>query len=614
MPTGIGTYLAVAAQTASNTLSTATNAVHNLSYAAVSASTGGRELSASGRRPIKKSFTDSLQSRLENSDDANQIHLERIVVLDEAKEPYKIGISRVDSRLLDIVENVNDKLNDVNDAYQARIDAGCKTDLFWRLILKTVIGVGTTSSSGYKGKSQFEQEGADGSEYYYICTKLDPKGYSSLPNPTDLMKIAGLPKPEERGAYPDSINLSVGFGTDSVDMVGVGTTSNGITVRSLPLDTLEGLEKVNLYGLKMYDEPYTVDVGDTFITQFIGTCGVGTNTVIAMSPINVGGLQESIRVGQLVICDKPGVFIGAAYSIIGVGTAIANLSGINTVSTGVTASVVLKLTLDANVIDNAFAPEDGGSFVTFTVLSDPNSLGNLGISNLTSPFVPQTVKCPMVISDKGKGVRIEFVNNGDRSCSTTWNPFMEGEVNPDATITATSASSILAQMEANRVKEPKVGAGRLHYRLGFDYAPVIYDSNGPYQNANGDKYKFAEEFDEVILKGFAMDEGPAAGPAYFRSFVTEPIAGIEPLPSCSSSINTAIGLAITVADQTVAGIANTTIQSYIELANMLRDDVMDINLRIWGERILLGDSTERITTYANRQSTINLLGDILGDY
>lgn len=614
MPIGIGTYLAVAAQTASNTLSTATNAVHNLSYAAASAFTGGRELSASGRRPIKKSFTDSLQSRLENSDDANQIHLERIVVLDEAKEPYKIGISRVDSRLLDIVENVNDKLNDVNDAYQARIDAGCKTDLFWRLILKTVIGAGTTSSSGYKGKSQFEQADDAGSEYYYICTKLDPKGYSSLPNPTDLMKIAGLPKPEEREAYPDSINLSVGFGTDSVDMVGVGTTSNGITVRSLPLDTLEGLEKVNLYGLKMYDEPYTVDVGDTFITQFIGTCGVGTNTVIAMSPINVGGLQESIRVGQLVICDKPGVFIGAAYSIIGVGTAIANLSGINTVSTGVTASVVLKLTLDTNVIDNAFAPEDGGSFVTFTVLSDPNSLGNLGISNLTSPFVPQTVKCPMVISDKGKGVRIEFVNNGDRSCSTTWNPFMEGEVNPDATITATSASSILAQMEANRVKEPKVGAGRLHYRLGFDYAPVIYDSNGPYQNANGDKYKFAEEFDEVILKGFAMDEGPAAGPAYFRSFVTEPIAGIEPLPSCSSSINTAISLAITVANQTVAGIANTTIQSYIELANMLRDDVMDINLRIWGERILLGDSTERITTYANRQSTINLLGDILGDY
>lgn len=619
MPTGIATYFAVAAQTTSNTISTATSAVNNLSYIAASASTGGRELSSSGGRSIKKSLTDSLQSRLENSDDAKQIHLERIVVLDEAKEPYKVAITKVDNLLLDVVEDINNKLNDVNNAYQSRIDAGCKTDLFWRLVLKVdQPGSGSTTTSGNKSRSIFSKDSSGNSiQYHYICTKLNPKGYASLPNPTNLMKLAGLP-PNPRGfkgIYGSTqTNFSVGIGTDSVDMVGVGTTGNGITTKSFPLDTTNGLERVDLYGLKMYDEPYTADIGETLITQFIGTCSVGTNTVIAMSPINMGGLQQNIKVGQLLICDKPGVFVGEAYSIVGVGTAIANLSGINTVSTGMTSVVVPKLTLDTNVIDNAFAPEDGGSYVTFTVLSDPNSLGNLGISNITSPYVPQIIKCPMVRSDSGKGTRIEFVNNGDQSCSTTWNPFMEGEVNPDATINSTSASEILAQMETNRIKEPKVGAGRLYYRHGFDHAPVIYDSAGPYQNANGDKYKFAKEFDKAILYGFAMDESPNENPAFYRSFVTAPKVGIEPLPACSSTINNNINLAITTANLAVAGISSTTIQSYIELANMLRDDMMDINLRIWGERLLLGDSTEKISTYTDRQSIINSLDDILGDY
>jgi len=613
---GFTSYLSAAIAGVNSAIAAAESAVANQPSATASASTGGRRPSSTGS--ISRSLMNSLQSRTQNSEDAVQIHLERIVVLDEAKEPYKVGISRVDKILLDTVDDVNDKINDVNRAYQARIDSGCRTDLFWRLI--SAHATATPAAAGASA-SRFGST-SDGSfvyNYTYKCTRLNPTGYPSLPTPTELQTLGGLGRQLSagRGASRGTTQASglgpsvVGIGTDSVDIVGFGTNGVDIQTREFPLNTLHGLERVDLYGLKMYDEPYTADIGDTHVTQFIGTCGVGTNFVVAMSPINTGGLQN-IKSGQLLICDKPNVFVSEAYVITGVGTAIANLSGINTVSVGVTAVVVPKLTLDANTIGNAFAPEDNGNFVTFTVLTNPNELGNLGIGRTTSPFVPQTVKCPMQRSDIGKGIRLEFINNGDPAASPTWNPFMEGEFDPDSNIGSSSQAEVLNNLNRNRVREPRVGAGRVHHRIGFDFAPVIYT------NPNRTEYRLATEGETVVLRGYRMGESPpssALSGGLYRSF--NPVgsaAGIVALPSCSVGVSSALNLTINVAAAATASIASTTIQSQIELANVLRDDMMDINLRIWSERTLLFDSNERISTYSSRENLINSLGSILGDY
>jgi len=611
---GFTSYLSAAIAGVNSAIAAAESAVANQPSATASASTGGRRPSSTGS--ISRSLMNSLQSRTQNSEDAVQIHLERIVVLDEAKEPYKVGISRVDKILLDTVDDVNDKINDVNRAYQARIDSGCRTDLFWRLI--SAHATATPAAAGASA-SRFGST-SDGSfvyNYTYKCTRLNPTGYPSLPTPTELQALGGLDRQLSagRGASRGTTQASglgpsvVGIGTDSVDIVGINAA--GITtIRTFPLNTLHGLERVDLYGLKMYDEPYTADIGDTHVTQFIGTCGVGTNFVVAMSPINTGGLQN-IKPGQLLICDKPNVFVSEAYVITGVGTAIANLSGINTVSVGVTAVVVPKLTLDANTIGNAFAPEDNGDFVTFTVLADPDSLGNLGIGRTTSPYVPQTIKCPMQRSDIGKGIRLEFINNGDPAASPTWNPFMEGEFDPDSNIGSSSQAEVLSNLDRNRVREPRVGAGRVHHRIGFDFAPIIYT------NLNRTKYRLATEGETVVLRGFRMEETPSPSDlALYRSFNPEggSGAGVTYLPSCSVGVSSALNLTINVAAAATASIASTTIQSQIELANVLRDDMMDINLRIWSERTLLFDSNERISTYSSRENLINSLGSILGDY
>lgn len=615
MPTGstvgIGTYLAAAEAAVTSAVAAASNNV--LSQPATSQlSSQAGPVPVSAGAAVSTSLISSLTSRIEFAQDAQDIHLERIVVLDDAKEPYKVGITRVDTMLLDTINQVNDTIQEVNRAYQARIDSGCRTDLFWRLV-QINRQIEATSSTG-KGGSGGAQEYYT---YTYKCTRLNPTGYPSIPTPTELERLAGLERQlftAQRGSANPGISQAssfgpsvIGVGSDSVDMI-VNDDPNPGNLRSFPLNTLHGFEEVNLYGIKMYDEPYTADIGDTFVTSFIGTCGIGTNVVIAMSAINSGGLQN-IRPGQLLTCNKDRVFSSDAYVITGVGTAIANLSGINTVSTGVTAVVVPKITLDDNTIDATYAPEDDGNYVNFTVLVDPDSIGNLGIGKSTSPYIPQIVKCPMQKSDVGKGVRIEFINNGDPSSSTTWNPFMEGEIDPDADF---SKGNLTNNLRENRVREPRVGAGKVYHRVGFEFAPVIFT------NADRTKYRLAEEGETVVLRDYQMGETPPPMDPFLSALRLSrnpggDSAGVVRLPACSVGVSSALNTSISVANASISRLNSNEIQDQVQITNLLREDLMDINIRIWGERQLLGDAKDRATTYNDRADIIERLGSVLGN-
>ena len=81
-----------------------------------------------------KTISSFLDQRLTLARSQEDVHLEKIIVLDDAKNIYLDAIRTVDKPLIDSITQVNDGIQSVNDAYQARIDSGCTTDLFWRLI------------------------------------------------------------------------------------------------------------------------------------------------------------------------------------------------------------------------------------------------------------------------------------------------------------------------------------------------------------------------------------------------------------------------------------------------------------------------------------------------
>jgi hypothetical protein len=539
-----------------------------------------------------------LDQRLSTAAAQQDVHIERIIVLDDAKNVYTDAIRRIDRVLLDDINQVQDSIDAVNDAYQAKIDAGCSTDLFWRLV--DIEAQSTTVSSPSSGSSS----GPPRYTYTYECTSLSSVGYVSVGNPPPpSSSLFGIPVTPTNTAT--GIGTSVGVSTTTVEYV---AGPNGLH-ESVPLDSLFGLQPVNNYALKMYDEPYTVDIGDTFVTSFIGTCGIGTNTVIAMTP-NISSGISNIEAGQLLICDKPNVFNSDAYVITGVGTATANLSGINTQSPASTTSnvVVPKLTLDDTTIGAAFAPEDSGNYVTFTVLANPDSLGDLALSRDAAPYVPQRIKCPMTSSDRGKGVRIEFDNSGASSGSATWNQFLEGQTDPDANIRGNSEGEIRRALEENIVREPRLGGGKTFYKLGFRYAPVIFTGDGP------NDYRFATQGETVRIVGARMGRTPAASEALFSivsSFAGPQSAGVVELPECSSSINSSLSYAIETSDFLQNSLSDGEVQSRLEVANMLREDLNDINIRIWTERQLLGDAIERQGTYRDRQNILESATDLI---
>lgn len=521
-------------------------------------------------------LTNLLEERLSTSRTQEDVHTERIIVLDDAKSIYSETIRKIDGSLLDAVEKVNDSIYAVNDAYQSRIDAGCRTDLFWRLIKEEL------KFEGGGGKAAAESV----TYYTYQCVRLNPSGYLSVGEP-----------PRRFPPYDPRV-----LGSIDIPEVGVSTTTVEYVANSsgkhesVPLDSLFGLEPVNLYAIKMYDEPYTHDIGDTFVTSFIGTCGVGTNTVVAMTPSISGGISN-IETGQLLVCGKANVFNSDAYKIIGIGTATANLSGINTISdSDLTSNVTVPLlTLDDQTLQPVFAPEDDGNYVTFTVLKSPETFGDLSLKKTDSPYVPQTIRI-MDRSTVGLGVRIEFDNSGEPSASQTWNQYLEGQPDPDVRIRGNSEQEILRKIEENIVREPKVGGGKVFHRVGLTAAPVIFT------NSQGTQYRFANEGETVTLSR-QMGEPNSSSNFGFR--VNQPSVGVIDLPTCSSTISNFLNESIATFSDNVAGFASTSLQDQISVVNMLRQDVSDINIRIWSERQLLGDAQERQTTYTGRIDTIS---------
>ena len=65
-------------------------------------------------------------------------------------------------------------------------------------------------------------------------------------------------------------------------------------------------------------------------------------------------------------------------------------------------------------------------------------------------------------SEKGAGVEIKYVNNGVPNSVQEWNKFLEGFPDPDQ-----------LPDDIVEVEEPKVGAGKIYYRIGFDEKPVF---------------------------------------------------------------------------------------------------------------------------------------------
>jgi hypothetical protein len=464
-------------------------------------------------------ITKVVENKLEQQENAIDFAKQNIVILDDAGEPYYAALNNVDASLYKSIEEVNDTLVAVTSAYQERINVGCRTDLFW-------VQTGITTIPAGPGEYV--------TQYSYKCVSINYVGYST----THTLPIA----------------------------VGVGTTTGA------PIPNNYGYAIDNLHGLKVYNEPYMEDLLSTYVGSGIGTIGAGSTALYIMAPIETGGIQ-GLEVGQIVQSSKQLIFPGNVNTIVAIGTTTRDLSTIPSSGVTIDSSTINVLYLKNPAVLSAKNPEDDNTYVTFTVLIDPDNIpDDFALEFGAAPYTPQTVNM-MGSNTIGAGSSIAYVNNGDSNVSIQWNQFLNGFQDP---------SDI---RPGKIVNPPQVGAGITHYRVGFSSRPAVYNFTS---------------FDHYAVEGETINTLDWFG-SLFPSIRNVPIS-----ISCTAQEN-ALTNAIAVKNNKESEFSSglSTFTSTLNLSNALREDLSELNLRIWAYRMQIGKAKENRVKYNSFSSVIN---------
>ena len=476
---------------------------------------------------------EDLQGALESIENLQ----DRVIIIDNDKLPYDQAINKLDQDLFDQCAVVNKAFNDVETAYNDRIVGVCRTDMFWR-----VTQINTLVSP---------------TEYSLKCTKLSGGGYPLLTKGGVVGLGSTVSFLHPNGSvtdYPcnDRIQeeLSIGFGYTF------------------------GFDPRNYYGVKYYNEPYSDDIGDTFVGGFIGTITQGESTLTAMQPVGLG-LSEALKIGQIIQPKDLDVF-ASTTKITGITTGLTDLRVIDPsyVGIGTTLSWVNVITVDSVALRSVQAPLEGGTYGSFEVLDDPDNFADSGrekysLAKEADPFLPQTVGI-MQTANIGMGVSIALDNSGYPTAAMSWDPNLEGYV-----VEYDSRGRALA----GPVEPPKVGSGKCFWRVGFDKFPKT--SGGG--RAAEDATRTVEIDDIADMYGN--------------------------LSACSAASETAITDAVGVAsakETTLRGANNTTNPTKVEGLNSLRAERNeDYSLPIWGMRVGIGAQNEIVDRLVTLQAHLD---------
>jgi len=380
------------------------------------------------------SLTTEMQEKIYKSlDDAySQVKFfqDEVVLLDNDKSGWDQAIFKVDSQLFGEIQIVNRAIDDVKDAYNDRLSGvgSCKSDLFWL---------------AYNYDSIED-------EYDLVCAKINGNGY------TDLISQLGADYPSANLVGESAAGIASTFfyyilpSANGVGGIGVLTTSPTNAVTGAEQGTTDsfthdentfrfGFEPKNYYGLKYYVEPYQLDIGDTFVTSFIGTVNAGSNQLTVMSPVGSTGQDPSVtpiyKTGQLVTCDKEGV-LTIPTKIIGINTGTADLAQIPTtgaagvVTTNVSTVNILSVDPVAGIAVSAF------DSTSFSILDNPTT-GPVGvISDITSNGEVYKANqkyhaVPSTSNFSGEGATFSVFTNASGGIATTGISTIAGGVSLD---------------------------------------------------------------------------------------------------------------------------------------------------------------------------------------
>jgi len=480
---------------------------------------------------------------------------DQLTIMDVKIDRFDALIQNIDKDIIPLIDEINVAITAVKTAYDARITAGCKSDLYWEEI--------GTKSYGFGG-FYFEDTIYECKKNPNVRTDYGYYGAKYYRKPQNQDYGANIVKEFLGTISIGSTSLAI-ISNDGTSNLQVGDTitdnvDNPTVFSSANLPSIVGFGTTAIVGTSTQFSG-TISVGSTIIASTgIGTTGnVNVGDTISLSGVlalntTVAGIGTTTTTQTVWNPNYGGAGVGSMISTsVSVSSLIISVAGIGSTTNGSFAvgilstfpSVILsggsiKAATNTNFTDIRTTQIDATTFDYSNNPIDPVTIGIMGNNTL------------------GLGHKLVRVNNG-----SPVGPFQWKEV-----MTADFTNKTDAQLNENErylretYPEPLCGASYARYYPGNNLWPIkntfTYGDGGFPASSTSPSY--AQEGD-VVTVGFG-DTTPF-GIDYAN------VSSINPSAGTCNPLNTAITTAETSRDAIIA--RNTPkIDSLIASASALR--------------------------------------------
>ena len=359
-------------------------------------------------------------------------------------------IRKIDSKALALVNEINDAINAVTAAYQARISIGCRSNLIW-----SKIGISTAPDA-------------------VTGTAVTYSNYRVIKDPsqevvTNYYGIKYYQKPSNRDYgfnIISEVEGSILVGSQNLAVVGAGSTL-GIQIGDEITDNLNTPIAFNIGSL-----PKVVGFGVTSLlgitTSISGNVALGSSVIAYTGVGSTGNILIGNYVSNIDVFDTDTRVIGFGTIVTGITTRNINVVvpsiklskvSISSVTNGVFGFSTYAEYQAINLSEPSNITIDDG---IFTVIRNTEDITQ-NFSYTDSPLDQVTIG---IIDTQriGSGNRIEFVNNGESLGPSQWRQILNET-------------------------EPNIGAGDTNHYVGISSWP--YDFLSGYAE-EGNIYNFEE--------------------------------------------------------------------------------------------------------------------------
>ena len=413
---------------------------------------------------ISTNFIVEQQQELDYKITEVQTLKDQLTLMDVRIDRYDTIIGNIDKQIIPLIAEINVAISSVKTAYDSRIDAGCKSDLYWEL----------TSTKSYIGFLPIE-------EIVYTCKKnpsvrIDEGLYGA--------KYYRRPQNQDYGSNIVREFLgTIGSGTTTLAVFGVNETQN-LLVGDNIVDNIDNpvvFSSVNL--------PKIVGFGTTSIagvtTDFGGYVSSGS-TIIA----NIGiGTTIGINIGDSISLSG---ILTTGTKVVGFGTTTITVNNVWNPGTGTfisTNATTKSLIVSISAIGTGTGTFKVGPLVTYPTLildkSAQTNASNVNFTNIRStqtdsttfdytnnPINPVTVGI-LNSNTLGLGHKLVRINNGSPIGPFQWQEVMTAQFANKSDFQLNNTERYLR----TTYPEPACGASYARYYPGNNLWPVLYTNS-----------------------------------------------------------------------------------------------------------------------------------------